>query len=99
MEDDFFKRLPVLLVHGESKEREHEADHAQRGHVVAEGRPAENIKGNPHGPRDRETNELPSGEVEGDFVLYTGKSLGTGTKGISASFLPMRKGRPAGGGP
>lgn len=69
VEQDFFKRLPVLLVHSDSEEREHEADHAEGRNIRSDCRPAEKIKGDSHGPGQRETHQLPPRQVKGYLVL------------------------------
>lgn len=66
---DFFQRLPVFLIHSDSEKREHKADHAQGGGLRPDGRPAEKIKGDSHGPGQRETHQLPPRQVKGNLVL------------------------------
>ena len=70
VEHDFFKRLPVLLVHSHGEEREHKPDHAQGRNVRTDCRPAEKIKGDSHGPGQRKTHQLPPRQVKGNLVFH-----------------------------
>jgi len=89
VEDDFFQRLPVLLVHAHGEEREHKPDHAQGRRVRPDCRPAEKIKGDSHGPGQRETHQLPPRQVKGNFVLDAAKVFGNRYIGhLSAPFCP-----------
>jgi hypothetical protein len=77
---DFFKRLPVLFVHGRRKKRQHQADHQQHGNIVADGRMGQQVGRDTNRPGSRKTDELPFGQVQRNLGFNFGQVFRNGYK-------------------
>jgi hypothetical protein len=58
-----FRRLSVLLVHGEEEQREHQPHHQKRRRAVADNTPREYVHGDSDNGGGAEAYELPGSEI------------------------------------
>lgn len=70
MTEDFFRRLPVLLVKGKEDERKHNHDHQHSCRRDAETGLGEKVHGNTGCRSEGKADELPLSQVEHDLRLY-----------------------------
>ena len=92
--------LSILLVDAEQEEGQHEADHQQSRRLVADAVPGEHIGGYANQTARTEAYELPLGQIERHFRLYSGKVLRDRDKGHlpHLPFFGFRGGLIAGNG-
>ena len=67
-----FKGEAVTLEHGKEEKREHEANHQKQRGAAADDGAGQQIDGDSHRRRTRETNKLALRQVEGQLSLYFG---------------------------